>query len=238
MSITLRLSEERGYAKQGWLESYHSFSFADYIDRNHVNFSMLRVLNEDKVAPDNGFGMHPHRDMEIVTYMISGQIRHQDSMGNQSVISAGDVQRMTAGTGVMHSEVNPSSSETAHLLQIWIYPEAQGLPPSYEEMHIARENKLNQWCLIASPHAQGSLRIHQDVNLYATILAAENHLNLRVEPDRCAYLHVVSGEILLTDTKLKTGDAAQIRLEQLLEIQALTEAELLWFDLPATQEQQ
>lgn len=232
MSITLRLSEARGYANQGWLESYHSFSFADYIDRSHVNFSVLRVLNEDKVAAGTGFGMHPHRDMEIITYIISGQLRHQDSMGNQSVIGAGDVQRMSAGTGVMHSEVNPSTDEAVHLLQIWIYPDRQGLPPSYEEMQIARENKLNQWCLIASPHAEGSLRVHQDVNLYATILAPEHRLNLRVEPDRCAYLHVASGEILLDGLKLKAGDAAKIRLEQLLEIQANTEAELLWFDLP------
>lgn len=230
--MEIKLSEARGYAQHGWLESYHSFSFADYIDRAHVNFSVLRVMNEDIVAPGTGFGMHPHKDMEIITYMLSGELRHRDSMGNTSVISAGDVQRMTAGTGVMHSEMNASDTQAVHLLQIWMYPNQKGLLPSYEEQHFSSEQKLNQWCLIASPQDSRSLKIHQDVNLYATILTQGNQATLHVEQDRFAYLHVVSGEIMLNAQKLKTGDAAKITEQQLLTIDTLHEAELLWFDLP------
>lgn len=230
--MEIRLSEARGYAQHGWLESYHSFSFANYIDRAHVNFSVLRVMNEDIVAAGMGFGMHGHEDMEIITYMLSGELRHQDSMGNTSVIAAGDVQRMTAGTGVMHSEMNASDTQAVHLLQIWIYPNQKGLPPSYEEQHFSSEQKQNQWCLIASPHNSKSLKIHQDVNLYANMLSQGNRATLHVEQDRCAYLHVVSGEIMLNTQKLKTGDAAKITQQQLLAIDALHESELLWFDLP------
>jgi quercetin 2,3-dioxygenase len=231
--IEIRASKDRGYAKNNWLESYHSFSFADYIDRAHVNFSVLRVINEDKVAAGTGFGMHPHKDMEIITYMLSGQLQHRDSMGNTSVIVAGDVQRMSAGTGVMHSEINTSSSYEVHLLQIWIYPAQNNLTPSYEEKHFSAQEKENQWRLIVSPNGHdGSITIHQDVNLYATILAPQKQAKLAVQPNRCAYLQVVRGKILLEGKQLKTGDAAKISEELDLSIQTLQETELLWFDLP------
>ena len=231
--VEIRASKDRGYAKNNWLESYHSFSFADYIDRAHVNFSVLRVINEDIVAAGTGFGMHPHKDMEIITYMLSDQLQHRDSMGNTSVIVAGDVQRMTAGTGVMHSEINASSSDEVHLLQIWIYPAQNNLTPSYEEKHFSAQEKENQWRLIVSANGDdGSITIHQDVNLYATILAPQKMAKLAVKPNRCAYVQVVRGEILLEGKQLKTGDAAKISEELDVTIQTMQETELLWFDLP------
>ncbi len=235
--IKLRKSEERGHANHGWLDSYHSFSFSRYYDPEHMQYSVLRVINEDVVAPDMGFGMHPHRDMEIVTYMLSGQIRHMDNLGNGSVIRAGDVQRMTAGTGIVHSEFNASSEEPAHLLQIWLLPERNNLQPGYEEKHFDPSEKLNQWRLIASRDArEGSLLIHQDVTLFATVLEQGKSLSYELAAERSAYLQVARGRVDLNGEVLLAGDAAKIEGQQLIELQAFEDAEMLLFDLPAANE--
>ncbi|MDP8567635.1 pirin family protein [Methylophilus aquaticus] len=233
--VNIRTSASRGYAHHGWLESYHSFSFAGYYDPAHMGFSVLRVINDDKVAPANGFGMHGHQDMEIITYMLAGELRHEDSMGNGSVIRAGDVQRMTAGTGVRHSEMNASSQSTAHLLQIWIIPETNGLPPGYEEKNIPLTEKQNQWRLIASRDARNhSLLVHQDLSLYTTVLDAEKQLSLHVQPGRVAYVHVARGSVNVDGQSLQAGDALMIDASVNLKLEALAEAEILWFDLPGS----
>ena len=229
--LTLRKSSERGYAQHAWLESYHSFSFAEYVDPAHMGYSALRVINEDIVAPGTGFGMHPHRDMEIITYILQGELQHQDSMGNTSVIGVGDVQRMTAGTGVRHSEVNPSSENPVHLLQIWILPNAAGLPPSYEEKHFSLAQKQNRWCLIASPSGEG-VKIHQDVKIFATNLAQAGQLNYFLSAHRCAYLQVVKGTVALESVLLDAGDALNIEDLQDFSVSAVENAEILLFDLP------
>lgn len=235
--ITLRKSEERGHANHGWLDSYHSFSFSRYYDPNHMQYSVLRVINEDVVAPDMGFGMHPHRDMEIITYMLSGQVRHRDSLGSGSVIRAGDVQRMTAGTGIVHSEFNASSTEPAHLLQIWLLPERNDLEPGYEEKHFEPSEKLNQWRLIASRDArEGSLLIHQDVTLFATVLEQGKALSYELVADRSAYLQVARGRVELNGEVLLAGDAAKIEGPHAIQLQAFEDAEMLLFDLPAANE--
>jgi len=229
----IRRSHERGHANHGWLDSYHSFSFASYHDEANMQYSVLRVINEDVIAGGTGFGMHAHQDMEIITYMLSGQLRHQDSMGNTSVISQGDVQRMTAGTGVRHSEFNAASDTPVHLLQIWIVPAENGLTPSYDERHFAVEEKQNQWCLVVSPDARGeSIKIHQDVYLHASIVAPTKALHLRATAERSHYLQVVKGEVMCGDHRLNAGDALKISETADITLSALTEAELLWFDLP------
>lgn len=234
--LTLRKGFGRGYAKRGWLESYHSFSFAHYYDPQHMHFSVLRVINDDIIAPAQGFGMHPHNDMEIITYMLDGALQHRDSMGNASVIKAGDVQRMTAGSGVVHSEVNASDTEYAHLLQIWILPERQNLEPGYEEKTISREHKVNQWCLVAAPDGQsGALKIHQDVRLYAAILEKNTVLNYALAVQRSAYLHVARGEVNVNGQTLVTGDALMVSEAVELVFKANAESELLLFDLPLHQ---
>ena len=231
--VNIRTSASRGYAHHDWLESYHSFSFAGYYDPAHMGFSVLRVINDDKVAPANGFGMHGHQDMEIITYMLAGELRHQDSMGNGSVIRAGDVQRMTAGTGIRHSEMNASSQSTAHLLQIWIMPETNGLPPGYEEKTIPLAEKQNQWRLVASSDARNnSLLVHQDLSLYTTVLEAGKQLPLNVELGRYGYMHVARGSLKVDGQSLQAGDALVIDAKASLTIEALSEAEMLWFDLP------
>lgn len=231
--VNIRPSASRGYVHHGWLESYHSFSFAGYYDPAHMGFSVLRVINDDKVAPANGFGMHGHQDMEIITYMLAGELRHQDSMGNGSVIRAGDVQRMTAGTGVRHSEMNASTQSTAHLLQIWIIPETNGLPPGYEEKTIPLAEKQNQWRLIASRDARNhSLLVHQDLSLYTTVLEAGKQLPLNVEGDRYAYMHVARGSVKVNGQSLQEGDALMIDATASLVLDAVVESEVLWFDLP------
>ncbi|HSH87100.1 MAG: pirin family protein [Methylophilus sp.] len=231
--LNIRPSNTRGYANHGWLESFHSFSFSSYYDPAHMGFSVLRVINDDKVAPATGFGMHGHQDMEIITYMLEGELRHTDSMGNGSVIRAGDVQRMTAGTGVRHSEMNASDKTTAHLLQIWIEPATLNLAPGYEEKTISVESKLNRWALIASPDAwDGSLKVHQDVTLCATVLEAEHSLPLEVSEGRSAYMHVARGEVEINGERLVTGDALKIEDATKLEMRAHEESEVLWFDLP------
>lgn len=236
-NLTVRKGTDRGYAKRGWLESYHSFSFAHYYDPRHMQFSVLRVINDDHIAPAQGFGMHPHNDMEIITYMLDGALRHQDSMGNTSVIRAGDVQRMTAGSGVVHSEMNASSADYAHLLQIWILPERQNLEPSYEEKTISRGHKTNQWCLIAAPGgAGGALTVHQDMRLYATILEAGALLAYVLAVQRSVYLQVAWGEVEVNGQILVTGDALMTSGAVELVIKANLQSELLLFDLPLHQE--
>ncbi|HEY0906819.1 MAG TPA: pirin family protein [Methylophilus sp.] len=234
--LTIRPSAARGYANHGWLESFHSFSFASYYDPAHMGFSVLRVINDDKVAPGTGFGMHGHQDMEIITYMLAGELRHEDSMGNGAVIRAGDVQRMTAGTGVRHSEMNASSQSTAHLLQIWIEPQVRGLNPGYEDKTIPLAEKLDQWRVIASQDGRAdSLQVHQDITLYATVLSAAKQLPMVVPAGRSAYLHVARGQLRVGEQALQAGDALLVTAETALQLQATAEAELLWFDLPAEQ---
>lgn len=232
-TIQVRKSSERGYANRGWLESYHSFSFAEYHDPQYMHFSTLRVINEDVIGPAQGFGMHPHNNMEIVTYMLQGALQHTDNMGHSSVIKSGDVQRMTAGTGVMHSEVNASKTEDAHLLQIWILPERLHLQPSYEEKHFSASEKSNQWCLIASNDGrEESLVVHQDMLLYATILSPDVTLEYVLNTRRSAYLQVATGEVEANGQSLAAGDALMLDGMATLEIKAATQAELLLFDLP------
>lgn len=234
-NVQVRKSSERGHANHGWLDSYHSFSFADYYDPAHMGFSVLRVINEDIVAGGQGFGMHSHRDMEIVTYMLGGAIQHKDSMGNGSVIRAGDVQRMTAGTGVRHSEFNASNQDAAHLLQIWLLPESNGIEPGYEEKHFDAASKTNQWRLIASHNArEGSLLIHQDVDLYATILDAGKSLGYATSPGRSLYLQIARGSVVVNGTQLDKGDAIAIDDVKDVEVVSQTDAEIVLFDLPSS----
>ncbi|MFJ5445572.1 pirin family protein [Methylobacillus methanolivorans] len=234
--ISLRKAQDRGHANHGWLDSYHSFSFSSYQDPEHMHYSVLRVINEDVIAPSMGFGMHPHRDMEIITYMLKGELRHEDSLGNGSVIRAGDVQRMSAGTGIVHSEFNASDRTQAHLLQIWLLPEKNGIAPGYEEKHFAAAQKQDRWRLIASRDGrEGSLHIHQDVELYATVLTENQQLEYSVSPGRSVYLQVARGSIALSGLLLEAGDAAKVDAQQQIEITAGEEAELLLFDLPAHQ---
>jgi len=230
--ITLRRSQERGYADHGWLKSFHSFSFADYHDPAHMGFGPLRVINEDRVAPGSGFGTHGHRDMEIISYVLDGELAHQDSMGNGSVIRPGDVQRMSAGSGVRHSEYNHAKDRTTHFLQIWIEPNVAGIPPSYEEKRFTEADKQGRLRLIASADgADGSVRIHQDARLYVARLAAGQSLAADMAPGRLGYLHLVRGALAVNGHRLAGGDAAKIRDEGRLAISAEDDSELLLFDL-------
>ena len=225
-------SESRGGADHGWLKAKHTFSFADYLDPARVRFGTLRVINEDRIAPGQGFGTHPHRDMEIVTYVISGAIEHKDSMGNGTVIPAGDVQRMTAGTGVLHSEFNHSQNEELHLLQIWIFPEEKNLEPGYEQTPFSREAKLNRLCLIGSRDGrEGSVTIHQDVDLYASVLEDGKQVTLDGVAERRVFIQVVSGELRVNGELVSAGDGVQIRQERNVDITALAESEFLLFNL-------
>ena len=231
--ITVRKSQERGHANHGWLDSYHSFSFARYYDPEHMGYSVLRVINEDVIAPAQGFGKHSHQDMEIITYMLAGALRHEDSIGNGSVIKAGDVQRMSAGTGVTHSEFNASGTEAAHLLQIWLLPAQNGIAPGYEEKHFSAAQKQGRWCLIASHDARdGSLLIYQDTDVYAAVLAQGDRLDYAMRPSRSLYLQVARGSVELNGQMLIAGDAAKIDAQQAVAVQALADSELLLFDLP------
>lgn len=235
-NLRVRKSQERGYANHGWLESYHSFSFAEYFDRNHMHYSALRVINDDIIAPGQGFGMHSHRDMEIVTYILQGKLQHRDSIGNGSVISAGDVQRMTAGSGIVHSEFNASDNENVHLLQIWIMPDRLNLQPGYEERHFSAEQKSNRWCLIASGNDQdGVLKVHQDMQLFASVLDGSADLAYTVHEGRSVYLHIARGNVEINDLKLASGDAVMLDCSAELLIKANAKSELLLFDLPLHQ---
>jgi redox-sensitive bicupin YhaK (pirin superfamily) len=232
-NLQVRRSADRGHANHGWLESYHSFSFAEYFDRNHMHFSVLRVINDDIIAADRGFGMHPHRDMEILTYMLDGELRHRDSIGNGSVIKSGDVQRMSAGSGIVHSEFNASSETSAHLLQIWIMPDTLNLTPSYEERHFTREEKLNRLCLIAAKNPDnGALKVEQDLQLYASIVEVDKTLSYSLKEKRSAYLHIARGNVEIVGQHYASGDAIMLNDAQLLNIKATTETEMLLFDLP------
>jgi redox-sensitive bicupin YhaK (pirin superfamily) len=231
-STTLRRAGERGYADHGWLKSFHSFSFADYYDPAHISFSSLRVINEDRVAPGMGFGTHGHRDMEIVSYVLEGELEHKDSMGTGSIIRPGDVQRMSAGRGVLHSEFNPSRAQPVHFLQIWIEPAVRGIPPSYEQKHFAPEEKRGRLRLIASSDgAEGSVKLHQDARIYAALLDGDERAAHALAPGRSGYVHVARGQVVANGERLEAGDALKVaggdvRLEQ------GREAEVLLFDLP------
>ncbi len=228
----LRKSAERGYAHHGWLESWHSFSFADYRDPEHVHFGPLRVINEDIVQPNTGFGTHGHRDMEILTYVLSGTLRHRDSMGHGEDIRYGEVQVMSAGTGVQHSEVNPSPDEAVHLLQIWIIPDRQDLAPGYQQKLFPQADKLARWCLLASPDAgQGSLLIHQDARVSAARLDGAETLDYPIAAGRKIYLHVARGGLQVNGHALAAGDALMYEDEEKVELSAAKEAEVLLFDL-------
>jgi len=230
--LTIRKSEERGHANHGWLDSYHTFSFANYYDPQHMAFRSLRVINQDVIAGGKGFGTHPHRDMEIITYMLDGALEHKDSMGNGSIIHVGDVQRMSAGTGITHSEFNHSSTETAHLLQIWILPNQQNVTPSYEQISFSREEKLNQLRLIASPDGRNrSVTIHQDANVYASILEDGAEVTHTVNPNRYAWIQVARGNVLVGDRLLNAGDAISSDQTGDLKITSQGNAEVLVFDL-------
>jgi redox-sensitive bicupin YhaK (pirin superfamily) len=229
----LRRSGERGFADHGWLQSFHSFSFADYFDPRHVEFGPLRVINEDRVAPGKGFGMHSHRDMEILSYVLEGALAHKDSTGGASTIRPGDVQRMSAGRGVTHSEFNPSATESVHFLQIWIQPNVTGIPASYEEKHFSDEDKRAQLRLIASPDAvQGSVLIHQDARVYAGLFDGAQSARLPVRSGRRLYVHAVRGEVQANNITLQGGDAVKLTDVSELTLQQGRAAEVLVFDLP------
>jgi quercetin 2,3-dioxygenase len=231
--IAVRRSQERGHANHGWLDSYHTFSFADYHDPAHVQFSVLRVINEDRVLPGAGFPTHGHRDMEIVSYVLEGGLEHQDSLGTGSVIRPGDVQRMSAGTGVRHSEFNASKVEPVHFLQIWILPKAAGIAPGYEQKHFAPAELSDQLRVVASPDGrEGSVTIHQDAFLYATKLAGDASVTHQLAPGRRAYIHVARGNVALNGTALAAGDGARIEQEPSLTLAHGQAAEVLVFDLP------
>lgn len=225
-------SASRGAAEHGWLSSRHTFSFADYYNPDRMSFAALRVINEDWVQAGKGFGTHPHRDMEIITYMLEGELEHQDSMGNGSVIRPGELQRMTAGTGVLHSEVNPSPDTTAHLLQIWILPEKQRLTPGYEQKFFSPETRTNRWCLVGSRDGrEGSLTIHQDVSLYAALLDAGQELRFELGADRNGFLQLARGSVEIDDILLVAGDAIAMQQQETFTVRANEDAEMLFFDL-------
>ncbi|WP_233236775.1 pirin family protein [Bordetella sp. LUAb4] len=231
--LTIRRSEERGYADHGWLKSHHTFSFADYYDRNHMGFGPLRVINDDHIGAGRGFGTHGHRDMEILTYVLEGAVAHKDSMGNGSTIRPGDVQRMSAGRGVLHSEFNPQPDEGTHLLQIWIEPDVTGIVPEYEEKRFDEVEKRGRLRLVASPDgADGSVRIHQDARLYVGLFEETEKAELALAEGRRAWVHVARGSVTVNDQALKAGDALAVTDETRLEFSQGEGAEVLVFDLP------
>jgi quercetin 2,3-dioxygenase len=229
----VRRSNERGYADHGWLQSFHTFSFADYFDPRHVEFGPLRVINEDRVQQGAGFGTHGHRDMEIISYVLAGELAHKDSMGNGSTIRPGDVQRMSAGSGVRHSEFNPSATKPVHFLQIWIQPNAHGIQPSYEEKRFPEAEKRGRLRMIASPdRADGSVLIHQDARVYAGLFDGEESATLEIKPGRRLYVHLARGAVTANGTRLDAGDALKVTDVTELTLQKGEKAEVLVFDLP------
>ncbi|WP_426102744.1 pirin family protein [Massilia sp. TSP1-1-2] len=231
--LEVRKSAERGNANHGWLQSQHTFSFGDYHDPQHVGFGPLLVINEDQVAPGQGFGTHGHRDMEIISYVLEGALEHKDSLGTGSVLHYGDVQRMSAGSGVRHSEFNGSQSEPVHFLQIWIKPHVTGIAPSYEEKHFAPHSKQGQLRLVASSDGRdGSVLIHQDAALYAAILNGADSAEHALTAGRTGYVHVVRGRINVNGTTLEGGDALKISGESAIRLSQAEAAEVLVFDLP------
>ncbi|MBK7546772.1 MAG: pirin family protein [Rhodoferax sp.] len=232
--LTLRKSNERGYADHGWLKSFHSFSFAGYYDPKHMGFGNLRVINEDRIAPGTGFGTHGHRDMEIISYVLSGELAHKDTMGNVKGIPPGDVQRMSAGRGVQHSEFNHAPKDTTHFLQIWIEPNVTGIAPSYEQKTFAEAEKRGVLRLVASPDgAQGSVTIHADARLYAGLFDDDQSARMSLNPQRKAYVHLVRGELEVNGQMLTTGDAAMLDGENQVSLTNGKNAEVLVFDLAA-----
>jgi redox-sensitive bicupin YhaK (pirin superfamily) len=233
--LEIRRSTDRGYADHGWLRSYHSFSFADYFDPRHTEFGPLRVINEDRVVAGAGFGTHGHRDMEIISYVLEGALEHKDSTGTSSVIRPGDVQRMSAGRGVMHSEFNHSQSEPVHFLQIWIQPDVPGIAPGYEQKHFAATDKRGRLRLVASPDGtDGSVTIRQDARLYAGLFAGAERDTLEVAPGRRLYVHVARGRVAANGTALAAGDALKLDGVGTLELRDGADAEVLVFDLPGS----
>lgn len=231
--ITLRAARERGHAQHGWLDSWHSFSFADYHDPRHMHWGPLRVINEDRVAPGQGFGAHSHRDMEILSYVIEGALAHQDSLGNGASIVPGEVQRMSAGRGVTHSEFNHSPTDSVHFLQIWLLPKFRGMPPGYEQKFFAPEEKRGRLRLIASPTGvEGSVSVGQDVRLYAGLFDPGESAELPLAGDRLAYVHVVRGHAVVDGRSLTGGDALLYAEEPAVRIDSGAGAEILVFDLP------
>jgi len=229
----IRRSNERGFADHGWMKSYHTFSFADYFDPQHIEFGPLRVINEDRVQAGQGFGAHGHRDMEIISYVLEGALAHKDSLGTGSTIRPGDVQRMSAGRGVRHSEFNGSDTETVHFLQIWIQPSVPGIEPSYEQKHFSAEDKRGRLRLIASPDAaDGSVLIHQDARVYAGLLDGTEAAALSIAEDRRLYVHVARGRVTANGALLNEGDALKLTETRLLELKDGQDAEVLVFDLP------
>lgn len=230
--LTVRKADDRGHANHGWLNSYHSFSFANYYDPQHMGFRSLRVINEDTIASGAGFPTHPHRDMEIITYVVSGAVAHRDSIGNTEMVGAGGIQRFSAGTGITHSEFNPSNAEALHLLQIWILPEQQGITPSYEQKEFPAETKRGQWGALANRDAtDGAVKLHQNAALYATLLEPGERRDYALQTDRHAWVQIVQGEVTLNGTLLEKGDAAALSNETKLVFEASTDAEILLFDL-------
>ena len=230
--ITIRKSDERGRANHGWLDTHFTFSFADYFDPEHVQFRTLRVMNDDRVAGGGGFPMHPHRDMEIVTYVLEGALEHRDSMGNGSVIKPGDVQYMSAGTGVTHSEFNASKTEPVHLYQIWMMPDKRGHKPAYDQKNFTEAEKRGALRLVASPDGrEGSVKIRQDNELYATVLGAGGSVKHVLKAERHAYVQVARGSVTLNGKPLETGDGAAISTEKSVELTGVKDAEVLLFDL-------
>jgi redox-sensitive bicupin YhaK (pirin superfamily) len=229
----IRRSNERGFADHGWLKSFHTFSFADYFDPDHVEFGPLRVINEDRVQAGAGFGTHGHRDMEIISYVLAGELAHKDSMGNGSTIRPGDVQRMSAGTGVRHSEFNPNTGQPVHFLQIWIQPAKRNIEPSYEEKRFAPEQKRGRLQLIVSPdRADGSLLIHQDARIYAGLFTGNERAEFEVQPGRRIYVHLARGSLSANGAALEAGDALRITDGTKLTLSEGRDAEVLVFDLP------
>ena len=230
--IEIRKSDERGRADHGWLDTHFTFSFADYFDPEHVQFRTLRVMNDDRVAGGGGFPMHPHRDMEIVTYVLEGALEHRDSMGNGSVIKPGDVQYLSAGSGVTHSEFNASKSDPVHLYQIWMLPEKKGLKPAYDQKNFSDAEKRGKLRLVASPDGRdGSVKIRQDNELYATVLGAGDSVKHALKPERHAYVQVARGSVELNGRKLAEGDGAAISEEKAIELTGVKDSEILLFDL-------
>jgi quercetin 2,3-dioxygenase len=232
--IQLRTSIERGFADHGWLQSFHSFSFADYQDPNHMGWGNLRVINEDRIAPGTGFGSHSHRNMEIISYVLSGALAHQDSMGNGAAIEPGDVQCMSAGSGVQHSERNHAPAAATHFLQIWIQPNTLGIAPGYEQKHFAAGDKRGRLRLVASPAGRdGSVRLHADASIYSGLFNADETAALVLDPQRKAYVHLVRGELSVNGHALVGGDAAKLSGESQLTLDRAGDAEVLVFDLAA-----
>ncbi|GFE70452.1 pirin family protein [Chroococcus sp. FPU101] len=230
--ITVRRANERGHAAHGWLDSYHTFSFASYQDPQFMGFRSLRVINEDRVIPGAGFGTHGHKDMEIITYVLEGAVEHKDSIGNGSIIQPGEVQKMSAGTGILHSEYNPSDTEAVHLLQIWIIPEQKGIKPSYEQQKFNLEANAGKLQLIAAPEGKnGAVTLQQDVNLYAGMLQEGDRISYTLPENRHAWLQVARGKVSLNGTSLDAGDGVAISDESEINLTAQNNAEILLFDL-------